>query len=422
HVDKKDNTDVPAQVMYGQTNNGEGQVLRLAIESFRKFVIDHVDSSKTGFIKSVEASLSTEGTKHDGVVHAWESQNFEHLPLMAVVTNLTQMQTTIRNVEGDYVSYVLSNLDAESFKFNKLAAIVIPNSTYIMQGSEYNAQIFLGAFDTTQAPMVEIGDVSEVKNSRGEVVDYRISNSKRVEIDPKTNMALYKRSGSGIGLQKYEGLIKIKKPNSDDTLKYFFEQEFQVAQSSVVVSPTKMNVFYMGVDNPVEISVPGIPGEDIVAGISGGSIRKGGKNEYIVKQSAPGKVKINVSAKIDGKVKPIGAKEFRVKPVPDPVATIWGLEGGPISAAQLKAAKNIEAKMKNFDFDLKFSVTSYIASTKVGDYVIDAKGDGDRISSDVKTKIFSQLSKGQKVYFEDIKAVGPDGKTRTLGIIMFKVQ
>lgn len=417
-VNSKDNTDVAAQIMYGQENNGEGQVLRALIENFKEYILANVDTTKVGLRTSIQTSLSTEGTKHDNITHAWESQNFEHLPLMAVITNLTQMQTAVRNVEGDFVSYKLSNLDAESFKFNKLAPIVIPNSTYIMQGGEYNAQIFLGAFDTTKAPIVEIG--SQVY--KGADGNYKVRNGQLVEIDPATNMAILKRRGSGLGTQKYEGLIKIKSPSSDDTLYYPFKQEYQVAQSSVVVSPTKMNVFYVGVDNPVEISVPGIPGDDIVATMSGGSIRKAGKIGYVVKCPRPGKATINVSAKIEGKTKSMGSKEFRIKPVPDPVATIWGMEGGNIDAAKLRAAKRIDAKMKNFDFDLQFDVTSYIASTKVGDYVIDAKGQGSRISSDIKSKIFAKLKKGQKVYFEEIKAIGPDKKPRQLGIIMFKIQ
>lgn len=33
-----------------------------------------------------------------------------------------------------------------------------------------------------------------------------------------------------------------------------FKHSYTVSESSVAVSPTKMNVFYLGVDNPVDIS------------------------------------------------------------------------------------------------------------------------------------------------------------------------
>jgi len=405
HVSSKDNTDVPAQIMYGQENNGQGKDLRAIYEEFRTFITTQVYDSVLNEtkVKGVLEALSTADQVHEGGRAPWESQNFEHLPLMAVVTNLTQMQTTIRNIEGDAISHLLSSIDAGSFKFNKLAPIVIPNSTYIMQGGEYQAQIFLGAFDTTQAPYVEVDGM-------------------KVDVDPKTNMAILKRKGNSIGEKKYKGVIKIKNPATEDTITYDFDANYQVAQSSVVVSPTKMNVFYVGVDNPVEISVPGIPGDDIIPSMSGGTIRKAGSNGYIVRCSKPGIAKITVSAKIDGNTKSMGTKEFRIKPVPDPVATVWDMEGGNIAASKLRAAKSVEAKMKNFDFDLKFEVTSYIASTKVGQYVIDEQVSGSRINTNVKSKIFAKLNKGQKVYFEEIKAVGPDKKPRKLGIIMFKVQ
>lgn len=421
-VNVKDNKDVPAQIMVGQANNGQGRFLKLEIEKFRAFVIEQgfgKDSSKYSTkVGTVNTALSTADKIVEGAAHKWESQNFEYLPLMAVVTNLTQMQTAVRNVEGDVISHLLGNLDAASFKFNKLAPIVTPKSNYVMTGSQYEAQIFLGASDTTQAPIVEIGAVKTDKDG-----NLYIENPSVLEVDKKTGKAIYKVSAGSVGTRTYTGLMKVRKPNTENEfITYKFEEEYQVAQSSVVISPTKMNVFYIGVDNPVDISVPGIPSSSIKPAISSGAIRTKAGNSHIVRCDKPGKVTISVYAEVDGNRKMMGSQEFRVKPVPDPVATIWDMEGGSISAAQLQAAKEVKAKMKNFDFDLQFEITGFIASTKDGEYVIDQSVIGNRITSDVKSKIFGKLKKGQKVYFEDIKAVGPDRKPRQLGIIMFKIQ
>jgi gliding motility-associated protein GldM len=420
HVNSKDNSDVPAQIMYGQTNNGKGKELKKLVEEFRTFLIDTVigaDSTKApSKVRNIMDALSTDDEKIEGAVHPWESLNFEHLPLMAVVTNLTQMQTAVRNVEGDIISYLLAGLDSDSFKFNKLAPIVTPKSNYVMKGQKYFAEIFLGASDTTKAPIVEIGTVQKDKDG-----NLFINKPLKLKVDAKTGKAVYEVPGNSVGKRKYEGLIKVLKPNTENEYSVFkFEQEYQVAQSSVVISPTKMNVFYVGVNNPVEISVPGIPSSQITPSMSAGSIRKSGKG-YIVKCKKPGKTSVRVYATIDGKKKLMGSKKFRIKPVPDPVAMVWGMEGGVISASKLRAAKEVQAKMIGFDFDLKFKVTSFTASTKVGEYVVDESVKGSKIRSSVKSKIFAKLKKGQKVYFEEIKAIGPDKKPRKLGIIMFKV-
>ena len=42
-----------------------------------------------------------------------------------------------------------------------------------------------------------------------------------------------------------------------------------VAEPALVISPTQMNVFYRGLDNPVAISVPGVP-QDKIERIDGG--------------------------------------------------------------------------------------------------------------------------------------------------------
>jgi hypothetical protein len=43
------------------------------------------------------------------------------------------------------INYLFSQIDAGSFKFNKLGAHVIANSNVVLQGDEYIAEVFLGA-------------------------------------------------------------------------------------------------------------------------------------------------------------------------------------------------------------------------------------------------------------------------------------
>lgn len=416
-VSSKDNSDVPAQIMYGQENNGQGGHLKEMIVAYREMLLGMVPTKSEGLRKAIEKGLdTTDPPSKEGQKTSWESHNFEHLPLLAVVTIMTQMQAAVRNAESDVITYLQSQIDASSFKFNKLESTVIANSNYIMSGAEYSADIFLAASDTTSFPTVQIGKLDSTKGPSGEW-EYTVKGGETVPVDPKKGVAVYKVKTGSVGEKTYEGLVKIKAPGSDDTLSYPFKRSYIVAQPSLVVSPSKMNVFYVGVENPVEISVPGVPSSQLRASISSGTISKG-RDGYIVKVRKPGKCKISVSAG----TKAMGTKEFRVKKVPDPVATVAGKRGGVIRTAELKAQRKVVAAMENFDFDLKFKITGFTISTKTRDgYIIDKRSDNERINSEQK-QLLGGLSKGQKVYFEDIKAKGPDGSVRELGTIAFKCQ
>src|SRR5438046_1086219 len=130
-----------------------------------------------------------------------------------------------------------------------------------------------------------------------------------------------------------------------------------------------MNVFYIGVDNPVSISVPGIAAEDLQPSMSGGSISGSrGKSTVKVTQAMAGKeCSVNVSAKTKNGVKSMGqGVKFRVKSVPDPVAEFAGKRGRDvIQQVALKGAAMVNAKLDNFEFDLKFPVMSFSVSMNV---------------------------------------------------------
>jgi hypothetical protein len=55
-----------------------------------------------------------------------------------------------------------------------------------------------------------------------------------------------------------------------------------------------MNVFYIGLPNPVSVSAPGIAKDKVHVSISAGEISGNGGN-YVVNVKTPGKVNVTVS-------------------------------------------------------------------------------------------------------------------------------
>jgi hypothetical protein len=127
-----------------------------------------------------------------------------------------------------------------------------------------------------------------------------------------------------------------------------------------------------------------------------------------------------VYAKIEGRQREMGRKEFRVKTVPNPVTMVNGQKGGLISQGVLLAQIGVIAEMENFDFDLKFTVTEFTVSAVVQGFVREYTSKSNKFTPDQKSLI-KNLSRGNNVYIQDVKAVGPDGSTRSLSTINFKL-
>lgn len=188
-----------------------------------------------------------------------------------------------------------------------------------------------------------------------------------------------------------------------------------------LVEPLKMNVFYIGVVNPIELICGGYSEDDLNLTLSPsthGTIYKENGHYYVTVVRA-GRCSIIVTRKSDNQL--VSNSEFRVKTVPDPFAQVLGMNGGKIDKARLQAAPTLDAKMKDFDFDISFKVVSFSIRAQVGAYFLTETIQGNSISHSAKQNIFSKLSKGSIVYFDDIIAVGPDGRERRVSPLKFEI-
>jgi gliding motility-associated protein GldM len=421
-INSKDNTEIPAQVMIVEKN---GAALKKAIESYKEYLLSQTDPKAEGIRSSLESGLNTKDpvATEVGKTESWESEHFEQLPLVAVTTVITGLQSNVRNAESDMIRYLYSMIDKGTFKFTSLEGTVIQSSNYVFKGDDYKASVFLAAFDTSQNPTIYIGPYDSSKMEDGSY-EYKLKDIRYDTIIVKNGKGQYVRKGTTVGYQKWGGLIKLKAPEGGQDILKPFKAEYQVAEAQLVVSPTKMNVFYTGVDNPVDISVPGVPSDKVFPSINNGSIKPVGKGSYIVNPVRIGKLgaQVTVMAEIDKKKRVIGVKDFNVKMVPDPVAKVNGIKNsGNIEKSLLLAQVGVVAEMENFDFDLSFKVIEFNVSVNVGGFSNDKPSKSNRFTPE-QMALIKQVQKGQKVYIEAIKAVGPDGIPRQLGNISLLIR
>lgn len=394
----KEDLNYAEEIMMTKKN---GTLLRKALEEYRTFLLSHVDSSQTSLINSIRKSLdTTDPPGVEGSSPTWESSKFQGYPLIAVVTLMSKMQSDLRNSESDVINYFYTRIDASSFKFNKLKAQVIPKSSYILQGDTYEAKVFISAIDTTAIPEILV-------------------NGNKLPVIPGENAGIYKATAGAEGTFVWKGVINFKNPNGN-IVQYPFSQEYQVAKPSMTVSPTKMNILYAGLANPVSISVPGISSRDIQVSMQNGRIERTGDSFMAYPDKVGVNAVITVSAMVDKVVKQIGTTPFRVKKVPNPIATVAGKNEGMISKNELMAEQGVFADIPDFDFEMKFQVLSFVVSTSKGGFVVDKPTTGARFSQEQRD-LFNGLTRGNRLYIDNIVAKGEDGFTRNLSAISFKI-
>jgi gliding motility-associated protein GldM len=209
--------------------------------------------------------------------------------------------------------------------------------------------------------------------------------------------------------------------------KDFLTPTFTIAEAALVVSPIKMNVFYRGLDNPVEISVPGVANDKLQVSISSGhKIRRQSDGSYNVTPSSSTSNKkaiISVKGEMpDGSIANLGNAEFRVKRIPDPVPFWAGKRPSDrtISKTQILGFAPLAAKMDNFDFDVKVRVKSFTIRVSKDGTFKDLSSGNNRITDDMKA-LLERVRRGNTIYFEDIIVSMPDGTERILPPMKLKV-
>ena len=365
-------------------------------------------------------ALPTEIQEEEEV--SWEHANFYHVPLAAVMPLMTKMTLDIQDIQEDILSWLLGSVDAKSYKFTNLMPLVVPESNYILRGDSFRADVLLAAFDGTNPPDIYV-DNKKWNERDSSLLEYDGIDALPIGDDGLGKLRISTR-GMSLGESNYKGLIRFQGPDGNIQDFPYYTPKFTVAEPALVVSPTKMNVFYRGLPNPVEVSVPGVPADKIDVRITGNhKIKKEADGTFTVTPGTDREANITVSAELpDGSKKTLPPREFRVKRIPDPVPFFVGKTPSDRSIAKqaLVGADGIGAQMVNFDFDVRVVVKSFSVSVSRDGTLVEKKSNSNRLTSDMK-QLFQRVSRGNVVYFEDIIVGMPDGTERQVAAMKLKV-
>ncbi len=329
-----------------------------------------------------------------GTDQSWVSMYLEHSPLAGVFAMLSKVENDSRSMEAEVMQALAESVNAADYKFDKLIPVVSASTSAVLTNQTYEANILLAAYNSKAQMMVTV-------NGRPiEVVD---------------GVGKYKVTSASPGSQKYKVGIQVPKPNGGGSDNYETEAEYSVFAPQAAISADELNVVYVGLPNPISVSVGGVDPKNVNVSVTGGGVSlrpsKPGQYNAIIPVRSGNECMINVTAKLpDGRTVSMGSKKFKVRNVPRPVFKAGSVGfSGPISLSAMKVQANAVAALDNFVYDgVKYDVLSY-RFTCIGRRTNGPKIQVVNGSSLAPIASFlKMLGPGDLIQFDQIKVIGPD--------------
>lgn len=349
-------------------------------------------SNKSGKIKDKEGKMLN-----------WSEVYFHSTPLAAVFAILSKTENDAKLLESEICQALAESVSAADFKFDAIIPVVAAKTGAVVTGQTYEADILLAAY-----------------NSKADMKVFVNGNSIPVE----AGVGKYKVTPQSPGTNNLDVKISVPKPGGGEEIKVG-KAEFTAFAPSAAISADALAVFYVGLENPVSISVGGIDPSNYLVRIvneQGGPtsakiIGSKGRYQVSIAKRTDAKVKIQVAVKLsDGRVKNMGEKVFKVNRVPDPRFRCGGVEfKGSVNVNALKYQQAATAVLDGFVYEgVKFRVTGYkfmAVGRRTNGPKFAKSGSADL--GPIKA-ILDQLGPGDLMTFTDITAIGPDGTERLL--------
>lgn len=427
-IKKMDDLHAATIVMVGEGGPMMGKQLRGWLDSYRELLLGIIEDTSLTVYKNVAKNLEAKDQfDNKEAPWSWEETLCRGMPMIGTMAMLSKLQADIRNSEADVLEFMIAELEGLDIRITALEALVSSPRSFVIRGGKYSSNVFLGARDTSMRPTIYLTYNAPFYDStvvNGEV-QYKLRQGANYDTLPidESGKGLHVRDCGGVGDFNYGGLVHYKSNKGDMWLPY--KAVYQVGDAGFTVSASACNVFYRGLDNPVEVAVSGYPQEAVSVSISGGaSISRSGAG-YIVKVPASvsaREVSITVSVRTEEGVRTLGSKTFSVLNVPPPTIVIAGAykDGASVPKAAITRTPTLTANLESDFFPFKgvsYSVISYEFLYSVRGVTQTIAGTG----SNIPQTILNNLNPGSAASFTNIRVSSPSGERKTNGITV-KIQ
>ncbi|HRI34425.1 MAG TPA: GldM family protein [Saprospiraceae bacterium] len=385
-------------------NGGWGKELKAKILETRGKFLALVDTAdRAAMEKEIAMEIDDVSWTHSNK-KSWEEYTFKQMPLGAVQPIFTKFINDAKSSENAILNYLSGKLGGEDVVLDKFTVISSPKKSYVIKGEPFETEISLAASTSGSSATkvsLSVNGASLPVNADG--------------------IATWKTTAGEVGIKKFNAVASVFNPVTKDTKTFKKEFEFEVGERSCNVAAEKMNVFYIGVDNPVAISAAGVPSAQLQVNATGAgiAISKIGGGKYNVTVGQQGEATITLSG---GGLQPT-AFTFRAKKIPTPTPMLSDKRGGAMPNGVFKAQQGVIPVLENFDFQAKCQIQSFrlvrVAPRQDAEITLNTTG---RFGSEATASI-NKAKPGDRYLFEDIKARCPgDAAGRELSDMSFQIK
>jgi gliding motility-associated protein GldM len=365
------------------------------INEYKMHVIQVFGSQYPEYIEMVEARFFTGDENgniqnRDGMDEPWFDSSFKGFPIVSSLAKFAMMQNDIRQTEHDVFATLMGKelkMSSNVNESNYISLLKTEKGAYY-QGETFDGSVVLGRKGGAQNPnRVDlkldgraltdkdydlIAGGIKLKVSAGSPGDHQISGN-----------LVFLNDGVESNIPVNQSFAVISKPNS------------------AVISADKMNVVYRGVENPMTISIPGIPDNKVSASAPGLKKLRGSKYNM-----TPGKgreIKISASGTLPDGQRVSTTTKFRIKDIPAPQGTVRRQSGSVTIPKSSLEISSIGAQLEDFDFDITLKTVSFKFKVP-GQPTINING--NKLDSRAKSAL-RRAKAGQSIQIFDIKVVNP---------------
>ena len=343
--------------------------------------------------KEIDAELEARDVPYYNVT--WERDKFDDVSLSISQIYLKYIQIQSALVVNEILNHFLY-LVTEKQTENIKSKLIISAPNVVFERDEFKISIGLGSYDTLQKFEVMLNSM-KTKSVNG--------------------VATFKEIARREGKRQMEGFAEYFV--NGERKGEWFTINYNVIPQYPMVSPDVMNILYIGVDNPVSITVPGYSKDRIYAAFTGDTLIKNSNtsyDSYIAKVSKTGYVTLNVSVKKDdSSMRSLGGMRFRVKKIPTPAIQLGTLHSGSteiIETVKQNATTVYSSLGEGFPIEgIKYTVNKFTVTIAYKDNKgmesVDVTGDK---LNEKATELINKIKPGDKIIIDTISVTGPDGE------------
>lgn len=385
-----------ASLMVGPNKQGKGYELRDKLNAYINFLKPLAAKNTEVPSLALDAKDDPAMANTDATTRSkdFAELNFTQTPVPAALASLSQKQAEIRRVEAEILDYLAQQVGAKELKFDKIFAVVIPDSRSVVVGQKYKAEVAIGAYSSSITPRISInGSSIPVRDGKG-----------LYEVTAQGGQF----NSNGQLERSYTATLSFPKP--DGSIETVTQQEkYTVLKPSIQLESATLPALYFKCANRLQTNSPGL-----------GALYKpsfsGSGAEFI--PGAGGKVTVvpnssNVVLKVSNDGVVLQDFPFKVRLVPKPTIKIFanggeisgdterrGLAASSVRVIEARAIADEDFKNSNPE-DAQYRVTGMTVSLARGQRRVDFVEGGAQVNI---SKLAQQAQAGDR-YLIEVKGV-----------------